>query len=108
MIDKWIYFGYTLFSMSTQVITIKVDPTIKKQAQNAAEELGLSLSAVLKGYLKQFIRTKTITFSASDEKPSQYLIDMVKQAREDLKTGEASPTFKTGEDAVAWLEKQGI
>ena len=94
--------------MSTQVITIKVDPVTKKQAQNTAEELGLSLSGVLKGFLKQFIRTKTVTFSAQDEIPSQYLIDMVKQAREDRKKGKASPTFKTGEEAVAWLEKQGI
>jgi addiction module RelB/DinJ family antitoxin len=57
--------------MNSQVITIKVDPTTKKQAQKVAEELGLSLSAVLKGFLKQFIRNKTVTFSADDEKPSQ-------------------------------------
>ena len=94
--------------MYNKVIIIKVEPATKREAQQTADVLGLSLSAVLKGFLKQFIRTKTVTFSATDEKPSKYLIDMVKQAREDLGAGKASPTFKTGEEAVAWLEKQGI
>ena len=55
--------------MNTQVITIKVDPATKREAQQTADVLGLSLSAVLKGFLKQFIRTKTITFSATNENP---------------------------------------
>lgn len=92
--------------MITQVITIKVDSDTKKKAQNTANALGLSLSAVLKGFLKQFIRTKTVTFSAAgSEKPSQYLIDMVKKAREDRKAGKASPTFDNAEDAIKWLNR---
>ena len=99
---------YTVEDMSSQVITIKVDPTTKKEAHHVAEELGMPLIVVIKAFLKQFIRTKIVTFSAINEKPSQYLIYMVKQAREDLKGGKASPTFKTGEKAVTWLEKHDI
>ena len=95
--------------MNTQVITIKVDPVTKKEAQYTADALGLSLSAVLKGFLRQFIRTKTVTFSAPiREKPSKYLLQAIKQAKEDLKTGKASPTFDTGKEAIKWLEQQGI
>lgn len=93
--------------MNTQVITIKVDPATKKQAQHLAKELGLSLSGVLKGFLKHFLRTKSVTFSTSEE-PSDYLISKLKQAEKNLKEGKHSPVFKTGEEAVAWLEKHGI
>lgn len=95
--------------MSYDVISIKVDPLTKKEAKYTAAKLGLSLSAVLKGLLKQFIRTKTITFNATEgEEPSKYLIKAMKQAEKNLKEGKHSPIFKTGEEAVAWLEKQGL
>ncbi len=94
--------------MSYQVISIKVDPVIKSEAKHAADELGLSLSAVLKGFLKQFIRTKTITFSAVDEQPSDYLIRAIKKARENRKKGKGSPIFDNAKDAIAFLHKQGV
>ena len=43
-----------------------------------------------------------------NEEPSEYLIKMMKQAEKDRKAGKGSPAFKTGEEAVAWLEKQGL
>lgn len=95
--------------MSYAVVVTKVDPKTKKEAQATAEKLGLSLSAVIKGFLKQFIRTKTVTFSVQEEEvPSEYLIKTIKQAEKDWKAGKGSPLFKTGEEAVAWLEKQGL
>lgn len=94
--------------MSSQVITIKVDPIIKKEAQDAAQELGLSLSAVLKGFLRQFIRTKSVTFNATDEVPSEYLISAIKKAEKNLKKGNTSPVFDNIKDNLAWLKKQGV
>lgn len=95
--------------MSYEVISIKIDPLTKRQAQKLSDKLGLSLSAVLKGFLKQFIRTKTITFSAQEgEEPSEYLIKAIKQAEKDWKAGKGSPIFTNVEDDLKWLEKQGI
>ncbi|MBI4038676.1 type II toxin-antitoxin system RelB/DinJ family antitoxin [Candidatus Daviesbacteria bacterium] len=95
--------------MGYEVISIKVDPVTKKEARRIADKIGLSLSAVLKGFLKQFIRTKTITFSVGeDEIPSERLIKAIKRAEKNLKEGKHSPIFRTGEEAVAWLEKQGL
>ena len=94
--------------MNTQVITIKVDPATKREAQHTADALGLSLSAVLKGFLKQFIRTKTVTFSAQPEEiPNAHTLKILKKAEENYKKGNTSPAFKTGEEAVKWLEEQG-
>ncbi|OGE26282.1 hypothetical protein A3C26_03775 [Candidatus Daviesbacteria bacterium RIFCSPHIGHO2_02_FULL_39_12] len=95
--------------MSYGVISIKVDPLTKKEAKYTAEKLGLSLSAVLKGFLKQFIRTKTITFSVAEgEEPSEYLIKAMKQAKKDWKAGNVSPSFDNAKNAIAWLHKSKV
>ncbi len=96
------------YTMSYTVVTAKVDPQTKKEAQKTAAELGMPLSVVIKAFLKQFIKTKTVEFSARDEEPSEYLKNAIRQAEKDWKAGKTSPAFKTGEEAVAWLEKQGI
>ncbi len=94
--------------MSYAVVTTKVDPKVKKEAMAAAQSLGIPLSLVIKGFLREFIRTKTITFSEWDEVPNEKTKKIFLQADKDLKAGKSSPTFKTGEAAVTWLEKQGI
>jgi addiction module RelB/DinJ family antitoxin len=47
----------------TTVINIKTKKEIKESAQKTASELGLSLSAVINGYLRQFVRNKAVYFS---------------------------------------------
>lgn len=94
--------------MNTAIINVKVKPEEKKAAQKAAEELGLPLSVVIKGFLKQLVRTKTITFSAFDEEPNEYLQSLITQAEKNLKKRNHSPVFETGKEAVKWLEKQGV
>lgn len=45
------------------VINIKTKKELKENAQKTAKELGLSLSAVLNAYLRQFVRNKAAYFS---------------------------------------------
>ncbi len=45
------------------IINIKTDKEIKQNAQKIAEKLGLSLSAVINAYLRQFVRNKEVHFS---------------------------------------------
>ena len=94
--------------MNTTAIYIKTDPEVKEKAQLVARNLGLSLSAILNAYLKQLIKTKTVTFTTNDEELNDYTLAVMKQAEKDYKKGNTSPAFKSGEEAVAWLEKQGI
>ncbi len=88
-------------------IFIRMDQGLKEKAQEVAGKLGFSLSTLIKAYVKQLIKTKRVDFSL-EEKPSQYLIDSIKRAEKDIKEGHVSPSFKTGKDAIDWLEKQGI
>jgi addiction module RelB/DinJ family antitoxin len=93
--------------MYTAVINIKTEPETKRKAQQVASEIGVSLSALINAYLKGLVRTKKVEFSLGEE-PSPYLIKIMKKAEKNLKEGKASPVFRTGEEAVKWLEEQGI
>ena len=94
--------------MNTAVINIKTQPQVKASAQLVARQLGVSLSSLINAFLRHLVKTKKVTFSVDDEEPSDYLLSVMKQADKDLKAGKGSPVFETGEEAVAWLEKQGI
>jgi len=88
--------------MNTAIINIKINPEDKREAQRVAAQLGIPLSVILKGFLKQFVRSQSINFTTSEE-PSDYLIASLKAAEEDIKAGRVSPTFDNAKDAIAWL-----
>lgn len=52
------------------IINIKTNEEIKKEARKIAENLGLSLSAIINAYLRQFIRNKEIYFSLTNKMSS--------------------------------------
>ena len=89
--------------MNTTVINIKTDPQVKKQAQSVAAELGISLSGLINGFLKDLIKTKTVKFSANDEIPSEYMIKALKESERDIKRGRISPAFNNIDEEIAWL-----
>lgn len=72
--------------MNSTSLHIKVEPDLKEQAQNLADELGMSLSAVMKVLLKQFVRTKCLSVGIL-EVPNAYLRKSLKQSEEDIKAG---------------------
>lgn len=94
-------------NVNTAVINIKVEPQVKKSAQKIAYNLGLSLSGLINGYLRQLIRTKTVTFSAAKEIPSDYMIESLKEAEEDIKAGRVV-SFRSGKEALNYLDKMII
>jgi len=94
--------------MRYTIVSAKIDPQTKKGAMATANELGLPLSLVIKAFLKQFIRTKSITFRAREEEiQNEYFKRTLAKARKNWKEGKGSPVFHTGEEAVKWLEEQG-
>lgn len=88
--------------MQTTVINVKTNPKTKKEAQKLAADLGLSLSALINGLLTQVVRTKTVTFSVSEE-PSEYMIQALKESAEDIKNGRVT-SFENPEDALKFLD----
>lgn len=90
--------------MNTVSILIKTDQKVKEEAQKTAEKMGISLTSVINRYLKHFIQTKSITFSADEEVPSQYMIDSLKESEEDYKAGRFIAFENPGEE-LAYLDK---
>lgn len=88
--------------MNTAVINIKVPPKVKKQAQTVAQDLGLTLSAILNGYLRHIIQTKTIHFSLNEE-PTPYLLNELRASEEDRRVGQYV-SFKTPGDELRFLD----
>jgi addiction module RelB/DinJ family antitoxin len=91
--------------MDTAVINLKVGTGVKAEAQRVAEEMGLSLSALIKGFLHQLVRTKTVAFTLREE-PSEYLLSTLKESRRDIEAGRISPAFGETDKAVDWLRRE--
>ncbi len=90
--------------MNTAVINIKTESEIKQKAQVLAKDLGMTLSALINGYLRQLIRTKRVELTL-DERPSRYLKEAIKAARQERKRGQASPIFDNAKNAIKWLHE---
>ena len=88
---------------NTAVINVKVNPELKTQAQNLAEELGFSLSSLINACLKQIVRSGSVSFSVSEE-PTEYMIKALKESKADIKAGRVV-SFENGKDALTYLDK---
>lgn len=91
--------------MNTASILIKTDPQVKARAQKTAERMGLSLTSVINRYLKHFIAVETITFSAREEKPSQWLINALKESEADVKAGRVTK-FNNVQEELDYLDRE--
>ena len=89
------------------VIHIKSDKKIKEQAQKTAQELGLSLSAVINAQLRQFVRTKSLFVWEEARPMSRKLERELKKVEDDIKTGKnIFGPFRTAEELVNHLKRQ--
>lgn len=86
--------------MKTQV-NLKIDSLVKERAQKRAQELGLSLSAVVNATLSQFARTGVLELSVAP-RMTPYLEELVKEARADYKAGKLK-VFDNVDDLMADL-----
>jgi antitoxin component of RelBE/YafQ-DinJ toxin-antitoxin module len=100
LIDKIIP-EYILWYMKTTML-IKMDKKLKDDVQKAAKAVGLPLSTIVTGYLKQFVAEKSITFSAP--MPNAKTIKIIRQAEKDFKEGKTAGPFSSMEEAVAYLQ----
>ncbi len=88
------------------LINIKTDKEVKKNAQELAAKLGLSLSDVINASLRNFIRTREVYFSDIPRMTPE-LEKLLDKVEEDINEGKnLSPAFKNMDDAIEYLEKQ--
>lgn len=88
------------------IIYVKAEKEVKANAQKLARELGLSLSDVINGALRNFIRTREVTFSDVPVMTPE-LERILGRVEKDIKEGKnLSPAFDNMDDAIKYLEKQ--
>ncbi len=68
------------------LLTVKTDKSLKDAAQKTAENLGFSLGTLVNAFLRQFVRTKEVTFSET-YKPSKYLEWAIEESRKEDAAG---------------------
>lgn len=89
----------------TDVINIKVESQIKRDAMILAEELGFTLSSVMNAFLKQFIRIRSVNFSIKGEEAfTPYALEMLKRADDDVKRGRVK-SFRNMDSMRSYLDK---
>jgi addiction module RelB/DinJ family antitoxin len=88
--------------MKTQV-NLKIDSSIKKNAQKRAKELGLSLSSVVNATLSQFARTGELELSVAP-RMTPFLESLVKEARAEYEAGKLK-VYDNADDFIASLNK---
>lgn len=91
--------------LNSAVINIKTNSKVKKEAQKVAADLGLTLSGVINGFLKQFVRTKTVIFTLDESHPSNYLLSSVRSAEVERKSSKVR-SFKSNKEAIDFLDKR--
>lgn len=88
----------------TTVIHIKADKEIKKNAQKAAKDLGLTLSDVINAALRNFIRTREVIFSDIPQMTPE-LEKRLEKVEEDIKHNRnMSPKFKSAKEFIKHLD----
>ena len=86
------------------IVNIKTDRKIKQNAQKLAGELGLSLSAVVNAYLKQFVRNKEVHFAVAPHMTPE-LEDLLQAVERDIKhKRNLSPAFSSLKTMDAYLD----
>lgn len=102
-IDDFVTIVYTLVTMQT-VIHVKSDKEVKENAQKLARDLGINLSDVINASLRNFIRTREITFSDTPQMTPE-LEKLLDRVEEDIKNNRniVGP-FKSAKKANEYLD----
>ena len=87
------------------IINLKVSKTLKRDAQELADEIGVPLTTVITANLKEFVRSRSLAVSAFPRlKPE--IEKEIGEAIEDYKKGKnISPVFDSPKKAADYLRK---
>lgn len=83
------------------VINLKTDPELKKLAAEAADKLGISVSAVLNNELRRFATEQSVTFDLP-EVPNKKTAKELAASRKRIEAGDYYK-FKDNDEALDFL-----
>lgn len=87
------------------VVTVKMDRRIKEQVQERADELGLTMTAVINVLVREFTRTGRLT-DHEELRPTPYLEKILREYEDDKKHGrDLGPTLRTSKELHDYFAK---
>jgi antitoxin component of RelBE/YafQ-DinJ toxin-antitoxin module len=89
--------------MTKTILNIKTDPQTKQQLQAFASELGVPVSVIMNAQIKQMLRDRKIVLSTELE-PTPYLVKIMNQVEDDLKSGKNMTKAMGVKEAIAYLD----
>jgi addiction module RelB/DinJ family antitoxin len=89
---------------STTVLSVKVNKELKEQAQALALSMGLPVSTIISAGLREFVRTRSITFSEAPQLKHEVEADLLALSKNARQGKDVSPAFDNLSDALAWLD----
>jgi addiction module RelB/DinJ family antitoxin len=90
--------------MKTAALSVKIDPKVKREAEKIAEQLGLTVSAMVNAHLKEVIRTKSVSYAVAVHEPSPMLKKAIKAGMNEYKEGKTKGPFDNADDFMRALK----
>lgn len=101
------YFVYTLDDMNQVILSVKVDPKLKKEVQEFAERVGLSVSAIVNNQLRTVLSERRVEFEEELE-PNAKTARQLLQAEKNWQSGKnISGTYKSIQELEKHLNSLG-
>lgn len=85
------------------ILNVKIDKSTKDQAAKLAGQMGLSLSAVVNSFLRNYIQTQELHVTAAP-RMTPYLEKIIDRARRENELD--SPAFSEAKSLMKWVKAQ--
>lgn len=91
-------------TLDKTILNVKLNKTLKQEAQALADEIGVPLSTVVIANLKEFVRSRSLTVSALPRLRPEIEKELG-EAIDDYRQGKnVSPTFSGSKEASHYLK----
>ena len=86
-------------------VNVRIDPKLKKQAEDVFASLGISVSSAINIFYHQVVRTRGIPFELKADIPNETTVAAIEEAEEMAKHPKKSKSFSSVEDIMEDLMK---
>ena len=81
-------------------VNVRIDPKLKKQAEEVFASLGISTSAAINMFYHQVVRTNSIPFELKADIPNETTIDAINEAEEIEKGKKKTKTYQNVDELM--------
>lgn len=84
----------------TDTLNIRIEPTLKKEAEETLSDLGMNITDAVTIFLRQIVLNDGIPFEIKKPKYNKETIDAINEVKDILKNPEKYKTFNSVEELM--------